>query len=244
VKATIVAVGAVLAGSLGIAAIWMPPAAGAVPAVVACAGCAYAWLGRRPSGATTASLDASLATAVPQWGAGRRAALEGMVAELAGPAYAAHALRCAVLADLLAEHLALSPEEAPHVSLAAAVHVLPVAFPAEEDAIVEACEFPSIAISAASAALARTAPAEVVRMAAELRERWDGTGVPARLEREDISMGGRLLTTVCAFDHAAAAGLDVGLQAVRDGSGSVFDPVVATELLHLFRQPWQQRLAA
>gem|GEM_PF-6578474 len=244
-KATLGATGAVSAAAVAAAVLWHLPmaVATALPLAFGCAGCAIAWRGRLLP-AQGASLDASLARAVPQWSSGRHAALEGVVAELAGPAYGAHALRCAQLAELLAEQLALSPDEAPYIGLAAAVHVLPVAFPASEDDVVEGCGFTSEALVAAWAALARTAPPEVVQMVGELRERWDGGGLPAKLAREDISMGGRLLAAVCAFDHASAGGLEAGLQAIRDGSGSAFDPVVAAEILHLFRQPWQQRLAA
>lgn len=189
-------------------------------------------------------LDASLVTAVPEWRAGRRSALEGMVAEFAGPRATAHALRCAALADMLAEQLALLPAETADVSLAALVHVLPAAFPEVEDATFVNCEFSLSSLSSAIAVLERSAPAGVARLAAEVCERWDGTGRPNRLAGEGISMGGRVLAAACLFDHASTTNLEAGIELVRSQSGKSFDPVVASELIHLFREPWQRQVAA
>lgn len=189
-------------------------------------------------------LDASLITAVPEWRAGRRSALEAMVAEFAGPAATAHAMRCAALADMLAERLALLPAEAADVSLAALVHVLPAAFPEVEDATFVNCEFSLTSLSSAISVLGRSAPAEVARMASEVCERWDGTGRPNRLASESISMGGRILAAACAFDHASTTNLEAGIERVRAQSGKSFDPVVVSELIHLFREPWQRQVAA
>ena len=46
------------------------------------------------------------------------------------------------------------------------------------------------------------------------------------------------------FGALLAAGLAAGLDAIRAGSGEAFDPVVAAELIHLFREPWQLQVAA
>lgn len=244
VKAIIVASGAAFAGGMGFAALSLPQAATAVPLAVALVGGVYALRGRLTPPQPSASLDASLAQAMPAWNEGRRAALEGMVASLAGPAYAAHAVRCSALAAMLAEQLALNAEETSHVTLAAAVHVLPIAYPPVEDFALEGCAFRAFSLEAAQSVLARTASPQVARISAEVRERWDGSGLPARLSRESISMGGRVVAAACAFDHASLAGLEAGLEVIRQGSGSAYDPVVAAEILHLFRQPWQQRVAA
>ena len=244
VKAIVVASGAAFAGGVGFAALSLPQAVTAVPLAAALLGGAYALRGRLIPALPAASLDASLAQAMPAWNAGRRTALEGMVAEFAGPEYAAHALRCSALAAMLAEQLALNADETSHVTLAAAVHVLPVAYPPAEDFALRGCAFDASSVEAAYNVLARTSSPEVARISAEFRERWDGAGIPARLARESISMGGRIVAAVCAFDHASVAGKEVGLEAVRDGSATAFDPVVVAELAHLFRQPWQQRVAA
>lgn len=240
-----------LAGGLGAAAFAasaissVPVGVGAVPLAVAAAGGAFALRTHRASeNKTVTAIDTSLASALPEWQAGRRAALEGMVAELAGPAHTAHAFRCASLADLLAEQLAVVADEIPNLTLAAALHVLPVAFPPAEDAAYEGCDFQTSSLEAACAVLARTAPPEVAAIAAEANERWDGAGLPRRLSREEASIGARIIAAACLFDHASIRGLEEGLEAVRAASGSALDPVVAAELLHLFKQPWQLRIAA
>ncbi|MGE3072980.1 MAG: HD-GYP domain-containing protein [Dehalococcoidia bacterium] len=189
-------------------------------------------------------INSSLKRALPEWRAGRHEALEAMVAQFAGPEATAHALRCSNIVDRLAEQLVLSAEETRALALASIVHVLPAAFPEAEDVEARACEFGVTAITSATAVLDRVAPADVVRIAAEANERWDGSGRPGRLAGEGISMGGRILATACQFDHAAKAGLDAGLSKVRNESGSALDPVVAAELVHLFREPWQKQVAA
>ena len=170
--------------------------------------------------------------------------LEGVVAEFAGPALTAHALRCVALVDMLRDQLVLQPEEAEHLGMAAALHVLPAAFPAIEEANHANCDFELGALEAALAHLRRLAPEEAVRMASEVCERWDGEGRPGRLAGEQCSLGGRMLAAVCRFDHASAEGLEAGLEFIRTGSGSAFDPVVVAEIVHLFKQPWQQQVAA
>jgi len=174
----------------------------------------------------------------------RPADVEEVVAGLVGPAATAHAHRCAALVDMLRDHLALRTEEADHLRLAATLHVLPVAFPTTEDSKPANCEFEPGAIHAASAKLRRLAPEESVLFASEVCERWDGAGGPNLLATEEISLGGRILATVCRFDHASAAGLEDGLRFIREGSGTAFDPVVVAEVIHLFREPWQSRVAA
>ena len=189
-------------------------------------------------------IDTSLKRALPEWRAGRHQALQGMVAEFAGSAATEHAFRCAALGERLAEQLALSAEETAALALASIVHVLPAAFPESEDAEVSACGFGIIAISSAVAVLQRSAPADVVRIATEANERWDGSGRPGRLVGERISMGGRILATACHFDHASSSGLEPALTLIRSENGHALDPVVAAELIHLFREPWQRQVAA
>jgi HD-GYP domain-containing protein (c-di-GMP phosphodiesterase class II) len=145
---------------------------------------------------------------------------------------------------MLAEQLAIPPEDTAHLTLAAALHVLPAAFPETEDGAGDTCEFSASSLLAAGSALRRIAPPEVASLAGEACERWDGSGLPNRLLGEEATIGGRVLAAVCAFDHASAAGLEPGLDVVRTASGTAFDPVVVAELIHLFRQPWQQRQAA
>ncbi len=201
------------------------------------------WTNRAQGGAGQMAA-VNLAGALPEWKAGRREALQSTVAQLAGPAFSEHGQRCAALAAMLADQLAIPADETEHLTLAAALHVLPAAFPADEDGSAEACAFPTTSLIAAYAAFARIAPPEVARIAAESFERWDGSGLPNRLVGEQVSISGRVVAAVCAFDHASVAGLEPGLDVVRAGSATLFDPVVVAELIHLFRQPWQQRQAA
>lgn len=227
------------AGSPEAAQVAMFAAPGGVAVALAAAGAWHFTHRARPD-----TFNLSFASALPEWRAGRRGALEGMVAEFAGPAATAHALRCSALADLLAEQLALQAAEAADLVLAGALHVLPAAFPENEDARQEGCAFSAPAIAAATAVLGRTAPAGAAQTAMEVRERWDGSGVPGRLAGEQCSLGGRILAAICAFDHASGEGLERGLEALRQGSGSAFDPVVVSEVLYLFREPWQSKVAA
>lgn len=211
--------------------------------VILAAACAVAWHAA-PKHRPRDELQSTLATAMPEWRAGRRAGIEAMVAMFAGPQATAHAIRCAALAASLAEQLSLHAEEIADISLAAALHVIPVAFPDHEDGLADGCAFGATAIAAAAEVLERTAPPAVARMVSEIGERWDGTGVPNRIAGDECSPGGRVVASVCAFDHASKEGLKAGIDAVRAGSGSAFDPVVAAELIHLFRESWETRMAA
>ncbi len=249
VKASVlpgVAVLFTVAGLFGVRALGVGVPVGAIgaDAVVSVLAFVIAAILRRRSNPSEAVIDTSLKYAMPEWRAGRRQALEGMVGEFAGPSATAHAMRCAALADRLAEQLALSEEETASLALAAVVHVLPAAFPEAEDSEYQGCDFGVTAITTALAVLGRFASEDVVRIAAEANERWDGSGRPGRLVGERISMGGRILATACQFDHASGSGLEAGLQMVRKESGTGFDPVVAAELIHLFREPWQRQVAA
>ncbi|MGE0601286.1 MAG: HD-GYP domain-containing protein [Dehalococcoidia bacterium] len=233
------------AGLLGVLALGVGIPLGAVGAGFGVSVLAFAVrpiLRRRARSAPV--IDSSLKRALPEWRAGRHQALEGMVAEFAGPAATAHALRCSALVDRLAEQLVLSQEEARALALASIVHVLPGAFPEAEDTEAVGCAFGVTAITSAIAVLERVAPADVVRVAGEANERWDGSGRPGRLVGEGISMGGRILAAACQFDHESSAGLEAALNKVRRESGTAFDPVVAAELIHLFREPWQKQVAA
>jgi HD-GYP domain-containing protein (c-di-GMP phosphodiesterase class II) len=64
-------------------------------------------------------------------------------------------------------------------------------------------------------------------------ERWDGSGYPAGLAREEASVFARIAAVADAFDamtsaryHAPAAPVDVAAAIVRSGAGADFDPEV------------------
>lgn len=73
---------------------------------------------------------------------------------------------------------------------------------------------------------------------------WDGTGSPAALLAEECSLPGRVLATACAFDWHSSGGLESGMKAIREGAGSDFAPVVAGEVINLFRSQLLQGWAA
>lgn len=95
----------------------------------------------------------------------------------------------------------------------------------------------AIGASTLDAALARAPDARFLHIAREIarshHERWDGTGYPDRLRAERIPLPARIMSVADVYDaltsrrvykpalpHAEAA------QAIRDGAGSQFDPLV------------------
>ena len=201
-------------------------------------------LAPRPAGGGSAdAFERQLRAAARAWRRKDRVALEGIVAEAVGPALVAHAMRVGTLCDLLAEQLALPPEETEDLTITAVLHVLPVRFGGNDDGEWP-CAHSPWALAATASVISGAVCEEAGRMLAECRERWDGEGLPAALLREESCIGARVLAAVCAFDRASAAGLEEGLGLMRAGSASEFDPVVVGELLHLFRQPWPLQQAA
>lgn len=187
--------------------------------------------------------ERDLELAVARWRQRDGSALEGLVAEAVGPESAAHALRVTTLCDLLAEQLAIGPEEAQDLRLAGALHVLPLRHGKGAESG-WGCAHSPRTLAGEAALVGRFVCAGAGEMLAQSRERWDGSGLPAALLREESCLGARVLAVACAFDAASASSLDDALALIRAGSALEFDPVVAGELLHLFRQPWQQRQAA
>lgn len=185
--------------------------------------------------------DAGLVRAVRSWDSGDLAAVQAWVADLVGQDAAAHAARTASLCQHMADQLAVRPDGVDGLILAALAHVAPGAFETGNGAC---AGFSSEALNHAGRALAKAGYPESAMIIAQVGERWDGLGSPIGLAGEATSLRGRVLATACAFDLASSGGLEAGLTTIREGSGSAFDPVVAAELLHLFREPWQLRQAA
>jgi len=184
-----------------------------------------------------------LVDAISGWLARDPRALHDLLLGTVGQAAAEHALRCASLCEQLANHLAVVPEEVDHLVLGAALHVLPVSA-ATNDAPLHPC-IPSVdALAAASSMIAEAGAPAPAAIAGEALERWDGAGLPDGKAAEATSLAGRILAVACAFDHAIPSGQEDALAMIRDGSGTRFDPVVAGELLHLYREPWPLKLAA
>jgi HD-GYP domain-containing protein (c-di-GMP phosphodiesterase class II) len=73
-------------------------------------------------------------------------------------------------------------------------------------------------------------PASVERSIYHSYERWDGSGVPAALEGEDIPVGARvavLCSVASLFD--TIGGVDLATDAVRRQSGSILDPGITEQ---------------
>ncbi|MCC6959483.1 MAG: hypothetical protein IT301_06515 [Dehalococcoidia bacterium] len=185
--------------------------------------------------------DGGLFAAARTWKPGDPAPLQRWTADLVSERAAAHAGRVADLCQRLAEQLAIRSDEADELALAAFAHVAPMAFAVTDGACTAYGEEALVLATAAVKQAGRPSAAVIL---AQAGERWDGSGGPYGLSGEALLMRGRILATACAFDHASAGGLEQGLAVIREGSGTAFDPVVAGELLELFREPWQLRVAA
>jgi response regulator RpfG family c-di-GMP phosphodiesterase len=176
-------------------------------------------------------LGVGLSNGVAAWGRGDLGPLEHILESTVGEKSAAHAARTAALAHTLAEPLTLSPQDVSDIVLAALVHPLGAAgksvdttCPADQGSASRALRLVASIPSAAGAS-------DVLR---HFDERWDGTG-PLGLSGEQILLGARLLAAIEAFDRTSVAGLEPAIAEIRSGSGSAFDPVVAAEIIHLFR---------
>lgn len=173
-----------------------------------------------------------LPTAVDQWRQGETAPLVTLLEAVLGEAGAAHASRTAAVANALAEPLSVPPAEADDLILGALLHAIggPLATPP--------------AAGCPASVSARAAGATVVRRIRGCRavgatiaaagEHWDGSG-PLGLSGEALPLAARIVAVAEAFDLASEGGLEAARKALRDGSGSLFDPVVVGELLYLYR---------
>lgn len=185
--------------------------------------------------------DGGLVAAVRAWDQGETGPLRAWLRDLVGEQAADHAARSAALCQRMAEQLAVPADDAEELALAAFAHLAPAAF---ETGVAGCGEHGEEALAPAIDALVRSNHAVAAEIVAQVGERWDGLGGPRGLVGEATLLRGRILAVVCAFDRASAAGLEPGLAFVRGGSGAAFDPVVAAELIHLFREPWQLKQAA
>jgi HD-GYP domain-containing protein (c-di-GMP phosphodiesterase class II) len=73
-------------------------------------------------------------------------------------------------------------------------------------------------------------------------ERWDGTGYPSGLVRDEISLYARIAAVADVFDavtseryHASAVPKREGVEIIRTGAGSSFDPVVVEAFVEAVR---------
>lgn len=174
-----------------------------------------------------------LPSAIAQWRRRESAPLSSLLETVLGPAAAAHASRTAALVESLAEPLSVPAGEADDLVLAAILHAIgtPLA-----PAAAPACP-PDAASRAIAANVLRRVPhcQPVAAAVAAAGERWDGTG-PLGLTGESLPLAARVIAVAEAFDRASEDGLASARAAIRQGSGSAFDPVVVSELLYLYRE--------
>lgn len=202
-----------------------------LPAVGAVAAAGFALSRARRLAPMTVGLW--LPSAIAQWRRQESAPLASLLETVLGQAAAAHASRTAALVESLSEPLSISRADADDVVLAALLHALgtPLGGP-----VAESCP-PDGASRAVAANILRRIPNcdEVAAAIAAAGERWDGAG-PLGLTGEAVPIGARIIAVADAFDRASEDGLASARAIIRDASGTAYDPVVVSELLHLYRE--------
>ena len=181
-----------------------------------------------------------LPSAIAQWRRGESAPLSSLLETVLGPSAAAHASRTAALAESLAEPLSVPAGEADDVVLAGLLHAIGIPL---APAGLGNCP-PDASARAIAATFLRRVPRcrNVAVTVAAAGERWDGSG-PLGLGGESLPLAARIIAVADAFDRASEDGLATARAAIRDGSGTAYDPVVVSELLHLYRE-WPATVTA
>lgn len=146
-----------------------------------------------------------------------------------------HSLRAARLSVAIGKALGLSAETLPDLWWAGFVHDIgKVGVPQrllEEPGLLTAEEVGIIRRHPVTGRdLLRAIPAtDAIRDAVEFHhERWDGTGYPDGRKGQQIPLAARIVAVADCYDHA-------GLDAVRRGAGSAFDPQVVDALAQCLR---------
>jgi HD-GYP domain-containing protein (c-di-GMP phosphodiesterase class II) len=86
-------------------------------------------------------------------------------------------------------------------------------------------------------------PARAKSVVRSHHERWDGSGYPSGLIGEEISLFSRIAAVADVFDavtseryHAPAVPRRQGVELIRAGAGSSFDPMVVETFLETIRR--------
>ena len=86
-------------------------------------------------------------------------------------------------------------------------------------------------------------PWPIAKVILEHHERMDGSGYPNGLKGEEISMEARIIAvsdvveaTASRRPYRASKGIEVALDAVRDGSGIIYDSNVVEACIRLFHE--------
>jgi HD-GYP domain-containing protein (c-di-GMP phosphodiesterase class II) len=121
----------------------------------------------------------------------------------------------------------------------------PVPLTAAERALME--EHPASGVEILESVPLLTPAVEVV---GSHHERWDGTGYPERLGKEEIPLAARVFAVVDALDamthdrpYRPAVSLEQALDAIRTGSGTQFDPRIVDAVLGAPTDQWRRLLA-
>jgi hypothetical protein len=171
-----------------------------------------------------------LPSAVAHWRAGDGGPLTELLERALGEDGAAHASRTAALVEAITEPLGIPATETDETILAALLHGLGGGLAGGERRTPGTMDCDSSAHMVGRVRGCRAAAAIIEA----IPERWDGAG-PRGLKAEETPLGARAVAAAEAFDRASSGGLARARATVRGESGTVFDPVVVDELMHLTR---------
>jgi diguanylate cyclase (GGDEF)-like protein/putative nucleotidyltransferase with HDIG domain len=174
------------------------------------------------------------------------------------PELGEHISGVAELAEAVARHLDLDPEQVEHVRHAAALHdVGKMAIPdaiLDKPAALDDDEWQFIrrhTIIGERIVAAAPALRPVAALVRSSHERWDGAGYPDKLAGENIPLGARIVSVCDAFDAMVAdrpyrAGMDAAeaLAELERCAGSQFDPRVVAAFAAAWAEPGELTAAA
>lgn len=171
----------------------------------------------------------------------------GAAVEAKDPYTLGHSQRVADLAYELGKELELSPDELKGLLTAAYLHDLgkigiedailqkPAELTTEEYEIIKA--HPAKGVKALESV---EFPWEVKPLILHHHERWDGTGYPDGLKREEIPLGARIIAVIDFFDALTSArpyrppwSESKALRAIAEKTGTMFDPKVSKSFLRI-----------
>ena len=169
--------------------------------------------------------------------------------EMRDPYTAGHEGRVAKNASLVAHALELDAAVIESIELAANIHDIgKIALPAEilsKPGKLSQAEMELLRTHAQLGAdmLERVEfPSMAVQMVRQHHERMDGSGYPDGLVGEQISIGARIIAVVDVFDamasarpYRAALNIDVVLDELRSGAGTLYDADVVASFMQLWR---------
>jgi PAS domain S-box-containing protein/putative nucleotidyltransferase with HDIG domain len=160
--------------------------------------------------------------------------------ELRDPYTAGHQVRVAALAVAIAEEMSMDADTVEGIRVAATIHDIgKLAIPSEILTRPGRLSRPELDLIKTHAKAGHEIvagidfPWPVARMVLEHHERLDGSGYPNGLRTNAICLGSRVISVADVLEAMAAdrpyrpaLGVDRAMDAITDGSGSLFDPAV------------------